>query len=61
MATGNARTLILEFGWQLGGSFRSVAMFPKTNHLILLQGWVAEWLKAPVLKSARGRFSGVFP
>src|SRR6516225_7580439 len=53
MATGNARTLILEFGWQLGGSFRSVAMFPKTNHLILLQGWVAEWLKAPVLKTGR--------
>ena len=51
---GNAkRTVIQRRGLQLGCSFRFVAIRAKANYLICLQGWVAEWLKAPVLKTGR--------
>jgi hypothetical protein len=45
------------FGRQLGGNSRFVAIEAKANYLISLQGWVAEWLKAPVLKCATYCFS----
>jgi hypothetical protein len=36
-----------------GCTSRFVAKDGDTNHLMQLQGWVAEWLKAPVLKTGR--------
>ena len=56
-----AAFLLIDRGWQVGGSFRFVAVPCPANYLMLLQGWVAEWLKAPVLKCARLRQSGSFP
>ena len=38
---------------QSGCNSRFVAIKAKANYLICLQGWVAEWLKAPVLKTGR--------
>ena len=45
--------MTLQRGLQLGCNSRFVAIEAKANYLICLKGWVAEWLKAPVLKTGR--------
>jgi hypothetical protein len=39
--------------WQSGGNSGFVRWDRNAKCLILLDGWVAEWFKAPVLKAAR--------
>ena len=53
--------VIRHRGRQSGGNSRFVAIGVKANYLICLQGWVAEWLKAPVLKCACYCFSSTWP
>ena len=45
--------VIRQRGLQLGCNSRFVATGANSNYLKYLDGWVAEWLKAPVLKCAR--------